>query len=642
MSAVPGFDHPNAPHPAALKSSGARVPPHNLAAERALLGAVLLRGKSALIVVSEIGLSADDFYHPAHKMILEAALKLEAADKPVDTITVASELRAKEQLRKIEGQESYLAGLLDDIPSFEHAGHYAKLVKEASSLRRLILACGEIASGAHNDPGDVAAFLIQSERRVAEIKDEATAEAPTARVGLIDQTEQFLARVRPQATRPVLHSAAFYGIAGDLVRAAMPYTEADPVAVLIQLLVATGNLMGRRCFARGGGIHRTNEFACLVGPSAKARKGTSWALVRAVLREIDPIWESKLIHSGFSSGEGLIYQVRDKRTEKEPIRDTQKRIIDYQDVVADHGADDKRGLWEQPEFASLLRVMARETNQLSGVIRNAFDGGRLETGTKNSPISATDTHVSIIAHITADELRAELTQTDAANGFGNRFLWLWIERSKKLPNGGWPPQETLRAYAKALADAAAFAKSADLELARDKAADLLWADAYNSFADPPGLVGKLTARVDAHALRLSMIYALLDRSPVIREDHVRAALAIVFYVEDSVRHTFGGATGDRMADRMMAIIRSAGEHGIKRDEIQDAFGRHASQSDIDNAGRILVEHGAACVKVLRTGARGRPPEVWLPTGGGHLGTPDAVRARLLGPDGPCDREQPGA
>ncbi len=121
------------------------------------------------MVASEIGLQADDFYHPAHKMILEAALKLEASDQPVDTITVASELRLREQLRRIEGQETYLSGLLDDIPSVEHAGHYAKLIKEASSLRRLILACGEIAAGAYGDPGDVADFLDNAEKTVFEL-----------------------------------------------------------------------------------------------------------------------------------------------------------------------------------------------------------------------------------------------------------------------------------------------------------------------------------------------------------------------------------------------------------------------------------------------------------------------------------------
>ena len=149
--------------------SDRRVPPHNLGAERALLGAVLLRGKGALMVASEIGLSPDDLYHPAHKMILEAALRLEALDKPVDTITVASELRVKEQLRRIEGQEAYLSGLLDDIPSVEHAGHYARLIKEASSLRRLILACGELAAGAYGDPGDVADFLDNAEKQIFEL-----------------------------------------------------------------------------------------------------------------------------------------------------------------------------------------------------------------------------------------------------------------------------------------------------------------------------------------------------------------------------------------------------------------------------------------------------------------------------------------
>jgi hypothetical protein len=81
-------------------------------------------------------------------------------------------------------------------------------------------------------------------------------------------------------------------------------------------------------------------------------------------------------------------------------------------------------------------MMRRAGNNLSEIIREAWDGGRLRVATKNSPLKATDPHIAIIGHITRDELVERMNETDAANGFGNRFLWVRAKRSKSLPFGG--------------------------------------------------------------------------------------------------------------------------------------------------------------------------------------------------------------
>jgi hypothetical protein len=80
--------------------------------------------------------------------------------------------------------------------------------------------------------------------------------------------------------------------------------------------------------------------------------------------------------------------------------------------------------------------MERHGNTLSPTIRNAWDGKRLQTLTRNSPLKATGAHVSIIGHITRDELRARLSRTNMANGFANRFIFARVKRSKLLPFGG--------------------------------------------------------------------------------------------------------------------------------------------------------------------------------------------------------------
>ena len=90
----------------------------------------------------------------------------------------------------------------------------------------------------------------------------------------------------------------------------------------------------------------------------------------------------------------------------------------------------------EPEFASVLSVAERPGNTISPLIRRAWDGDKLQTITKNSPLCATGAHISMIGHITEDELRARITRTELANGFANRFLFALIRRSKELPFGG--------------------------------------------------------------------------------------------------------------------------------------------------------------------------------------------------------------
>lgn len=145
------------------------------------------------------------------------------------------------------------------------------------------------------------------------------------------------------------------------------------------------------------------------------------------MRAADPRWVDERVLNGLSSGEGLIHAVRDPVVSRDKTGEK---------VVLDDGVEDKRLLVMEPELAGVLKVMSREGNTLSPVIRQAWDEGTLQTLTKNSPTRATDAHVSIVGHVTKAELLRHLTETEAANGFANRFLWLLVKRSKELPFGG--------------------------------------------------------------------------------------------------------------------------------------------------------------------------------------------------------------
>jgi hypothetical protein len=179
-----------------------------------------------------------------------------------------------------------------------------------------------------------------------------------------------------------------------------PHTEADPVALLVQTLAAFGNAIGRKAYyPLEATRHYANLYAVLVGKTAKGRKGSSWGWVRALFAGAAEDWLDTCVAAGLSSGEGLIHAVRDPVQGKEPIK-RNGRVEGYADVVTDHGADDKRLLVVEEEFASPLRLASRDGNILSAVLRQAWDAGRLRTLTKNSPLRATDAHVSILGHIT--------------------------------------------------------------------------------------------------------------------------------------------------------------------------------------------------------------------------------------------------
>lgn len=414
---------------------------------------------------------------------------------------------------------------------------------------------------------------------------------------------------------PPTVDAAFHGIAGDIIQAIEPHTEADPVGLLVSLLAAVGNIVGSGPHWKvGTRAHYLRIFPVLVGTTSKSRKGTAWSAVKAVLDEAighqsdENPWTTRNVVTGLSSGEGLIWAVRDPISKHEPIKE-KGRIIDYQDVIIDPGVDDKRLFVIEEEFASVLKVMGREGNTLSPLIRQAWDGGDLQSMTKNSPARATDPHITIYGHVTEAELRRYLTETEAANGFANRFLWVGVHRSKLLPDGGSPDMAVLQELGEDLSHVLESAKRIGC-IERDDEAASLWREVYGSLSEgEPGLAGAITSRAEAQTMRLAAIYAVLDTSHVITAGHLNAALDLWEYCADSVRQIFGDAVGDPVADTILRALRSAGE--MTRTEISALFSRNYPASRIEQALDLLESSGLASVEFEPTG--GRPVEIWSST-----------------------------
>ncbi len=412
-------------------------------------------------------------------------------------------------------------------------------------------------------------------------------------------------------------AAAYHGVLGDLVRAVEPYTEADPVAILVQLLIGFGNLVGGSPYFKVEATeHHVNEFVVLLGPTAGGRKGTALDQARRPLASVDEAWAKDRIQGGLASGEGLIHAVRDARQERRPIME-KGRCTGYEIVETDAGVSDKRLQVVESEFARVLKVMSREGATLSTIIRQAWDGPDLRVMAKQAGATATGAHISVIAHITPEELIRQLEDTEAASGFGNRFLWVCVKRSRFLPDGADVSAVDFAPLLTRLSGAVSFARRTGAMKRAPEARDLWRAEYPRLSTGRPGLLGSMLSRAEAHVLRLSMLYSLADASADIRSPHLQAALALWDYCERSAAFVFGNKLGDPTADELLRALRATPE-GMSRTSIRDHFGRNKSAAEIGKALGVLARQGLAHSVTVKGEGGGRPVETWTASKAGEI------------------------
>ena len=170
-----------------------RIPPHNLDAERAALGAVLLEGREALPRVVEV-LTPSDFYTEAHRVIYSTMLRLFERGEPVDLITLTEELRREDQLQFVGGPAA-LALLVEQASIAAHLTSYTSIVRDMAVLRELIQASTQIITQAFEAKEDVKTLVDEAERRIfglAERRMEGSA-VPVARI--LKSTFEYIERL---------------------------------------------------------------------------------------------------------------------------------------------------------------------------------------------------------------------------------------------------------------------------------------------------------------------------------------------------------------------------------------------------------------------------------------------------------------
>ena len=388
---------------------------------------------------------------------------------------------------------------------------------------------------------------------------------PQKRIVTISPEEPDAPLLLQDVEAPVLSVEALYGVAGEIIRKIEPHTEAHPAALLLQFFAGVGNMIGRGpYFITEGDKQHCNLFVCVVGDSSQGRKGTAWGRVKNLLTRTNEQWAGDRIKGGLASGEGVIAELKDPPKE---------------DGEQAKAAIDKRLLLMEGEFGQVLQVMSRTGNTLNSILRHAWDSGHLNNMTKGSPLQASNCHISLIGHITREELRRLLSKTDASNGFANRFLYVHSARTKQLPHGGGKLDFTVETNT--LREIVSTSQGRG-EITRSQEADDYWASIYSELTQKvPGLWGEVTSRGHAQVVRLSLIFCLLDIAEKIEAKHIQAAKAVWDYCSQSARWAFEESQFSKDAQRILAALQDGPK--TKTQITHGVFQRHITAGELDAA-----------------------------------------------------------
>jgi hypothetical protein len=348
---------------------------------------------------------------------------------------------------------------------------------------------------------------------------------------------------------PTWDDSWMYGITGEIVRKAGKYCEAHPAGMYLDLLVSIGNIIGRHPhFKVGASKHFTNEFMIRVGNTSTARKGTGRDAINEPLQMIDGSWYTHRVMSGFGSGEAIVGLIADPK--QQSVRDT-KSGSGFKPIVVP-GVDDKRLFIREGEAASIFQLAGKKESRADIILRDGWDGLPLKNivkgktdGISNSAMCM-EPHISISGDTTRDELRRRMPDGADQNGFGNRFLYTFVYRTKMCPNGG--PQLDWSDEALRLHKTILFARTVGY-VPLSKAAHKMWSRMYveieNEVGELPPLPQSMCARGVAHVRRLALIFALLDMKDVVDSEHLQAAKRLWDYCMNSARFIFSNESKEQ-------------------------------------------------------------------------------------------------
>lgn len=349
-----------------------RVPPQNIDAEQAVLGAMLIK-KEAIAEVSQI-LRPEDFYRDAHKIVYEAMLTLFNKNEPADIVTVSDYLNNENLMEKVGGV-TFITALANTVPTAANVTYHAKIVREKADLRNLINTATDIAGMAYESSDDVADVIDKSEKMIMEVANRQNVSAFTPMRDIVMETFDKI--------------NVLYESKGGLTGIPCGFTDLDKLTSGLQpsdlILVAARPSMGKTAFTLNIGAHvalkehknvaffslemskqqLVQRMLCSEGgiDSQKLRKG-----------ELDKTDWGKLVNVANKVAEAPLYiddtagitvmELRSKARRLKAEKGLDLIIIDYLQLMQGRtgkGATDNRQQ-EISEISRSLKAVARELN----------------------------------------------------------------------------------------------------------------------------------------------------------------------------------------------------------------------------------------------------------------------------------------
>lgn len=399
----------------------------------------------------------------------------------------------------------------------------------------------------------------------------------------------------PPVTPPSARPAMYHGILGEIVHTADPTTEADPVGVLVSLISGCGVVIGSGTYVPiGNTVHPLLIWPLLFGRTGSGRKGEAGETASVFLRRAAATYYDISI-TGLSSGEGLIERIRDPDPNNE--KDT-------------GGTADKRLAVTEPEFASVMARAKREGSTLGYVLREAWSGKPLSVLNRRA-LHASTSHVGIVGHITPKEFRLRMAEADMAGGTFNRFLPVYVERSKKLPIPEGVSTLTIDDLGNRLGKLLTAAKNMG-PIGMDDGAAALWTrDLYDELTeadDEDAAWTEFARRAAPYTRRIAGLYAVLDGRPLANRGDLLAATALVRYSIDTARYVLDGRRRDPRQDRLVRALDGAGDIGLSKAQISALFSRKLSSTLLGE----LLDHlvGTGEYELMKVPTAGRPAEMY--------------------------------
>jgi len=366
-----------------------------------------------------------------------------------------------------------------------------------------------------------------------------------------------------------------------------PLTDAPWSSLLLASSVVMSALAGPTPTLNWRGRHGCALFGCLVGHSGYGRKGAAMRETERAFLQVDPLLPD-IQTGGLASGEVLVDILNESKT------NTLSSSL----------------IWEH-EIANVLVLASREGNIMSGNLRKAWDGDRVESRSRAKGKSqASGYHVAFMGGVTPSELEKRLTANDIANGWANRFLWFHAE---KRPESYDPTRDAtmpapLVTY---LRDCIAFARTLGGSMLikplftmklSDAALARMEAMALALDVPPVGTIGALQQRMPLHTIRLAMVAAIFDQSPVVELDHVLFGEAMTSYAVDSMRSVFGIRVDDPVAMFILSVLMQVPDGWMNTTDLKKVTGKDYPR--VQSALRVLLAEGLVAREERPT--RGRP------------------------------------